>query len=71
MGATLAFFKATEEKKDLAISTVLQLKADGSTNINDAIVAGIEIAKLAREKEAVPENVKPMVVFLTDGLPSY
>jgi len=69
--ATLAFFKATEENKDLAISTVLQLKADGSTNINDAIVAGIEIAKLAREKQAVPENVKPMVVFLTDGLPSY
>jgi len=67
---SLPFFQATEKNKDLAISTVLDLKADGGTNINDAIVAAMDIAKEAIKKNEIPKNVKSMVVFLTDGLPS-
>merc|ERR1711953_954984 len=68
--ANLTVFQATEENKNLAISSVLELRADGGTNINDAILAGIEVTKEAIKKETLPENVKSMVIFLTDGLPS-
>merc|ERR1711936_1040181 len=66
----LPIFQATEENKNLAISSVLELRADGGTNINDAILAGIEVTKEAIKRETLPENVKSMVIFLTDGLPS-
>merc|ERR1711953_1351830 len=68
--ANLPIFQATGENKNLAISSVLELRADGGTNINDAILAAIEVTKEATRRETLPENVKPMVVFLTDGLPS-
>merc|ERR1712232_785388 len=68
--ANLPIFQATEENKNQAISSVLELRADGGTNINDAILAAIEVTKEAIRRETLPENVKPMVVFLTDGLPS-
>jgi len=68
--ANLPFFQATEENKNLAISSVLKLEAYGGTNINDAILAALEVTKGAIKKEALPPNVKSMVIFLTDGLPS-
>ena len=69
--ANLTFFQATEENKNLAISSVLELEADGGTNINDAILAALEVTKEAiKKKETLPANVKSMVIFLTDGLPS-
>jgi len=68
--ANLPIFQATEENKNQAISSVLELRADGGTNINDAILAAIEVTKEAIRRETLPDNVKPMVVFLTDGLPS-
>jgi len=66
----LPIFQATEENKNLAISSVLELRADGGTNINDAILAGLEVTREAIKRETLPENVKSMVIFLTDGLPS-
>merc|ERR1711953_1556495 len=68
--ANLTFFQATEENKNLAISSVLELEAEGATNINDAILAALEVTNEAIKQEALPPNVKSMVVFLTDGLPS-
>merc|ERR1711953_687538 len=68
--ANLPVFQATEENKNLAISSVLELKADGGTNINDAILAAIDVTKEAIKKETLPQYVKSMVIFLTDGLPS-
>ena len=49
--ANLTFFQATEENKNLAISSVLELEADGGTNINDAILAALEVTKEARKKK--------------------
>jgi len=69
--AKLPYFKASEENKNQAIQTVLELEADGSTNINDALVQAIGITKEAIIKEALGKGIKPMVVFLTDGLPSF
>ena len=66
----LTIFQATEENKNLAISSVLELRADGGTNINDAILAGLEVTREAIKRETLPKNVKSMVIFLTDGLPS-
>lgn len=63
--ANLPVFQATEENKNLAISSVLELKADGGTNINDAILAAIDVTKEAIKKETLPQNVKSMVIFLT------
>merc|ERR1719410_3332526 len=68
--ANLTFFQATEENKNLAISSVLELEAEGATNINDAILAALEVTNEAIKQEALPANVKSMVIFLTDGLPS-
>merc|ERR1712038_1929660 len=66
----LPIFQASEENKNLAISSVLELRADGGTNINDAILAGLEVTREAIKRQTLPENVKSMVIFLTDGLPS-
>jgi len=38
--------------------------------LNDAIIGGLDVVKDALEREALPKEVKSMVVFLTDGLPS-
>ena len=46
---------------------VLSLQDGGGTNINDALVTAIDVAKKVRLSEQVPENTKPMIIFLTDG----
>merc|ERR1712038_1665054 len=64
-------YKATEENKRNAITSVIKLSAGGGTNLNDAIIAGLGAAQTALQREALPKEVKSMVVFLTDGLPSH
>jgi len=69
-GANTEFFPATEENKNKAIKSVIELSAGGGTNLNDAILAGLEVAETALQREALPKDVKSLVVFLTDGLGS-
>merc|ERR1712038_91132 len=64
------FYPATEENKNEAIKSVIELSAGGGTNLNDAILAGLEVAETALEREALPGDVKSLIVFLTDGLGS-
>merc|ERR1712038_469441 len=64
------FYPATEENKNKAIKSVIELSAGGGTNLNDAILAGLEVAETALEREALPRDVKSLIVFLTDGLGS-
>ena len=59
--ANLTFFQATEENKNLAISSVLELEAEGATNINDAILAALEVTNEAIKQEALPPNVKECI----------
>merc|ERR1712232_1175240 len=65
---TSVFYSATEENKKEAIKSVIELSAGGGTNLNDAILAGLEVAETALQREAVPRDVKSLIVFLTDGL---
>merc|ERR1712226_631178 len=67
---TEEFYPATEENKNKAITSVLELAAGGGTNLNEAILAGLEVAETALQREALPRDVKSLVVFLTDGLGS-
>jgi len=62
--------KATEKNKNEAIKHIIGLESDGGTNINEAMLEGIKLAELAIQSENLPKEVKSMIVFLTDGLPS-
>merc|ERR1712088_297139 len=64
------FYPATEGNKNKAIKSVIDLSAGGGTNLNDAILAGLDVAETALQREALPKDVKSMIVFLTDGLGS-
>merc|ERR1719336_1774184 len=64
------FYRATDENKNIAIGFILDLEANGGTNINDALLAALAIGKDAKQKGAFPADVQTMVVFLTDGNPS-
>merc|ERR1719400_2511171 len=64
------FYPATEENKNQAIRSVIELSAGGGTNLNAAILAGLEVAEAALQREALPPDVKSLIVFLTDGLGS-
>merc|ERR1712038_569505 len=67
---TTEFYRATDENKNIAIGSILDLDANGGTNINDALLAALAIGKDAKQKGAFPADVQTMVVFLTDGNPS-
>jgi len=62
-------YPATEENKNLAISSILDLGAGGSTNINDALDEALKIGQNARVFNDIPRETQTMIVFLTDGLP--
>merc|ERR1712110_551390 len=67
---TEEFYPATEENKNKAIKSVIELSAGGGTHLNEAILAGLDVAETALQREALPEDVKSLIVFLTDGLGS-
>merc|ERR1719220_1148576 len=58
---------ATKENKKKAISHVLDLEAEGGTNINSAMLKGLEQAKEVLRLESLPQGVASMLVFLSDG----
>merc|ERR1712018_688188 len=58
---------ATKENKKKAISHVLDLEAEGGTNINSAMLTGLDLAKEVLRSESLPQGVASMLVFLSDG----
>jgi len=63
--------QATRNNLDVAIAFTNSLEANGGTNINDAMLRGLELAKENMETEGLlPENTQSMIVFLTDGVPT-
>merc|ERR1712088_425191 len=58
---------ASKENKKKAISHVLDLEAEGGTNINSAMLTGLELAKEVLRSESLPQGVASMLVFLSDG----
>ena len=61
---------ATDENKQDALLHVLGLDASGSTNINDALLKALSLVEDVKILERLPENVRPTIVFLTDGEPT-
>merc|ERR1719495_2073477 len=66
-GTPTAAIPATPENKKRAISHVLDLEASGGTNINDAMLTGVQLAKEVLQSEGVPQGVASMLIFLSDG----
>merc|ERR1712213_124577 len=58
---------ATKENKKKAISHILDLEAEGGTNIDSAMLTGLELAKEVLKSESLPQGVASMLVFLSDG----
>jgi len=65
--APTAAIPATPENKKKAISHVLDLEASGGTNINDAMLTGLQLAKEVFQSEVLPQGVASMLIFLSDG----
>ena len=61
---------ATDENKNDALKHVLGLQATGGTNINDALLEALSLVEDVKKSEKLPENVRPTIVFLTDGEPT-
>jgi len=53
-----------------AYDFVLDLQVRGSTNINDALIEALKIAKQVKENGEIDTKTQQMIVFLTDGQPS-
>merc|ERR1711962_1217481 len=66
-GAPTPAIPATPENKKKAISHVLDLEASGGTNINDAMLTGLQLAKEVLQSEVLPQGVASMLIFLSDG----
>merc|ERR1711936_1338835 len=61
----LIAMKGTQKNIADAVEAVNSLKADGGTNIHDALLRSLEIVDQAEMKE-----LQPLIIFLTDGQPS-
>merc|ERR1712038_609652 len=66
-GTPTAAIPATPEHKKKAISHVLDLEASGGTNINDAMLTGLQLAQEVLQSEVLPQGVASMLIFLSDG----
>ncbi len=62
-----SFCAATNAIKKDAIAYVHKLRANGMTNINDALLAGIEALNREKKSGRLKPNTKQFIYFLTDG----
>ena len=53
--------------KSEALKYVLDLETLGGTNINDALLEALDVMERAKISEKIPTDVKPIIIFLTDG----
>ncbi|XP_036594579.1 inter-alpha-trypsin inhibitor heavy chain H3 [Trichosurus vulpecula] len=58
---------ATPENLRMAREFVRNFRVTGATNINDALLKGIEMINKARETGIVPERSTSIIIMLTDG----
>lgn len=61
-------YQANEFLVEQAIDYAVGLEASGGTNINDALLEAIEVAK--KGQSDLSDKTAPMIIFLTDGQPS-
>merc|ERR1711899_157130 len=53
-----------------AYDFILDLEDNGSTDINEALLKAIEIAKDVKKREEIDSKTEQLIVFLTDGEPT-
>ncbi|XP_044205152.1 inter-alpha-trypsin inhibitor heavy chain H3-like [Thunnus albacares] len=59
--------KATEENVAEAMAHIGKLSARGGTNINDAVLRGVNMLVKDRQENKLPEGSIDMIILLTDG----
>ncbi|KAG7229604.1 hypothetical protein INR49_012643 [Caranx melampygus] len=62
--------KATKQNVSEAMDYVRQLSSRGGTNINDAVLRGVEMLITDKRENRVPERNVDMIILLTDGSPN-
>ncbi|XP_029006663.1 inter-alpha-trypsin inhibitor heavy chain H3-like isoform X2 [Betta splendens] len=65
-----SLYKATKENVADALVYVQNIHANGLTNINDAVMKGINMLHSDREHKRIPERSFDMIILLTDGMPN-
>ncbi|XP_078104029.1 inter-alpha-trypsin inhibitor heavy chain H3a isoform X2 [Sander vitreus] len=65
-----SFTKATKENVAAGMDFVRMIKDRGSTNINDAVLKGINMLVKDRQEKKLPERSIDMIILLTDGMPN-
>ncbi|XP_045931308.1 inter-alpha-trypsin inhibitor heavy chain H3-like isoform X2 [Micropterus dolomieu] len=63
--------KATQENLSEAMVYVQKIKDLGGTNINDAVLRGVNMLVKDRQEKKLPERSIDMIILLTDGMPNY
>ncbi|XP_077384752.1 inter-alpha-trypsin inhibitor heavy chain H3-like [Festucalex cinctus] len=61
--------KATKENVTQAVGFVKQLYSRGGTNINDALLRGVNMLLKDKVEKRIPERSIDMILLLTDGMP--
>ncbi|XP_076607588.1 inter-alpha-trypsin inhibitor heavy chain H3-like [Chaetodon auriga] len=62
--------KATQENVAQAMAYVRNIRDNGGTNINDAVLRGVEMLIRDRQEKKLPERSVDMIILLTDGMPN-
>ncbi|KAK1901967.1 Inter-alpha-trypsin inhibitor heavy chain H3 [Dissostichus eleginoides] len=65
-----SLIKATKENVDEAMKYVSGIVDNGYTNINDAVLRGVNMLVKDRQEEKLPERSIDMIILLTDGMPN-
>ncbi len=63
-------YRGTKALRDEALRYTLQLGAEGLTDINDALKTALDLIKNVQQAAQFPDTVHPMIIFLTDGMPT-
>lgn len=62
--------KATKENITEAMDYIRSLGTRGATNINDAVMTGVNMLVKDRQMNQLPERSVDMIILLTDGMPN-
>ncbi|XP_062271483.1 inter-alpha-trypsin inhibitor heavy chain H3-like [Scomber scombrus] len=62
--------KATKENVAEAMVYVRSIRDNGGTNINDAVLRGVNMILQDRQEDRLPKGSVDMIILLTDGMPN-
>ncbi|XP_059185382.1 inter-alpha-trypsin inhibitor heavy chain H3-like isoform X1 [Centropristis striata] len=62
--------KATKENVTEGMDYVRRIRETGSTNINDAVLRGVNMLVKDRQEKKLPERSIDMIILMTDGMPN-